>query len=107
MDRKTLLSTVVTVLLLFAGFVYCLRAESIIGVKGESGSYGYRLVQDSFDRESCERDCRERYGLEPYRRGTGGRRDDYYLYARCIQDCETRFWKEYDRRMRELEKEKP
>jgi hypothetical protein len=107
MDQKTLISTVATVLLLFAGFVYGLQAESIIGVDGEPGSYGYRLVQDTFDRETCERDCRERYGLEPYRRGRGGPRDDYYLYARCIQDCETKFWKEYDRRMRELEEEKP
>ena len=40
MDQKTLFSTIATVLLLFAGFVYCLRAESIIGVDGESGSYG-------------------------------------------------------------------
>lgn len=107
MDQKTLFTTVATVLLLLASFVCCIAAESIIGMDGESGSYGYRLVQDSFDRESCERDCRERYGLEPYRRGRGGPRDDYYLYARCIQDCDTRFWKEYDRRMRELEKEKP
>jgi hypothetical protein len=107
MDQKTLLSTVAIVLLLFASFVYCLRAESIIGVDGEPGSCSYRLVQDTFDRETCERDCRERYGLEPYRRGRGGPRDDYYLYARCIQDCETKFWKEYDRRMRELEEEKP
>lgn len=107
MNQRTLFSTVATVLLLLGGFVYCLAAESITGVKGESGDYGNRLVQDTFDRETCERDCRERYGVEPYRRGRGGHRDDYYLYARCIQDCNSRFWKEYDRRMRELEKEKP
>jgi hypothetical protein len=107
MDKKTLLSTVATVLLLFAVFVYCVPAESIIGVEGESRSYGYRPVQDSFDRESCERDCRERYGTELFHRGRGGHTGYYYVYARCIQDCETRFWKEYDRRMRELEKEKP
>lgn len=107
MDQKTLFSTIATVLLLFASFVYCLRAESIIGLKGESDSYGYRLVQDSFDRESCERECQERYGVEPYRRGLNLRRNDYYVYARCIQDCNTRFWKEYDRHMRQLEKEKP
>jgi hypothetical protein len=107
MDQKTLFSTVATVLLLFASLVFCLGAESTVGVDGVSGGYNNTLVYDGFDRESCERDCRERYGMEPYRRGRGGHRDDYYLYARCIQDCETRFWKEYDRRMRELEKEKP
>ena len=107
MNQRTFFSTVATVLLLLGGFLYCLRAESIMGMESESGIYRNRLVQDTFDRETCERDCRERYGVEPYRRGTGGPRDDYYLYARCIQDCNSRFWKEYDRRMRELEKEKP
>ena len=107
MNQKTLFSTVATALLLFAGSVYCLQADSNTGEKGESDSYGYELMQDSFDRESCERDCQERYGVEPYRRGRNHQRNDYYLYARCIQDCNTRFWKEYDRRMRELEKEKP
>jgi hypothetical protein len=106
MDQKTLFSTVAAVLLLFAGLVYSIQAESIIGVDGESGSYSNRLSQDSFDRESCERDCQERYGVEPYRRGINRQRNDYYVYARCIQDCNTRFWKEYDRNMRELEKKK-
>jgi hypothetical protein len=107
MDKKTLFSTVATVLLLVAAFVFCPRAESIMGMEGQSGSSGYRLVQDSFDRESCERDCRERYGTELFRRGRGGHMGNYYVYAQCIQDCETRFWKEYDRNMGELEKEKP
>ena len=107
MDQKTLLSTVATVFLLSASSVYCLRAESIIGVDGVSGGYNNALVYDGFDRESCERDCQERYGVEPYRRGMNRQRNDYYVYARCIQDCNTRFWKEYDRRMRELEKDKP
>ncbi len=107
MDQKTWISTVATVLLLFSGFLYCLQAESIINVERESDTYRVRLAQDSFDRESCERDCQERYGVEPFRGGRSHQRNDYYLYARCIQDCNTRFWKEYDRRMRKLEKEKP
>ena len=43
---------------------------------------------------------------EPYRRGRGGPGDDYYL-SRDVSNCNSMFWKEYDRRMRELEKEKP
>jgi|GEM_PF-866562 len=107
MDQKTLFSTAATVFLLLAGPVYCLQAESIIGVDDASGGYDNRLVPATFDRESCERDCQERYGVEPYRRGVNRQRNDYYVYARCIQDCDTRFWKEYDRHMRKLEKEKP
>src|SRR5208283_382077 len=107
MDQKTWFSTITTIFLLFTGLIYCLQAESMIGMEGESGGYDNRLVPASFDRESCERDCQERYGVEPYIRGINRQRNDYYLYARCIQDCNTRFWKEYDRRMRKLEKEKP
>jgi len=107
MDHKTLFSTVAITLLFFTGFVFCPRAESIMGMDGETGSYGNKLVQGSFDRESCERNCQERYGVEPYGRGVNRQRNDYYVYAQCIQDCNTRFWKDYDRRMRELQKEKP
>jgi hypothetical protein len=79
-----------------------------------SSIYGYDPLiqaeqQGSFDRESCEEDCRSRYGLTPYElqhwgRG-GGSRGWYNLYAECIQKCNARFWKEVDRNVRELEKE--
>jgi hypothetical protein len=59
----------------------------------------------SFDRESCEADCRTSYGADPYvlqfRGGIGigggwgtGR---YQGAAQCIQQCNDRFWKEFDR----------
>lgn len=107
MAKKTLISTIVTLFLLCSGLLCCIEADSVIGMESESGNYGDRLAPASFDREGCERDCQERYGVAPYRRGTNRQRSDYYLYARCIQDCNTRFWKEYDRNMRDLEKEKP
>jgi hypothetical protein len=71
------------------------------------GSNSARLVQNTFDRERCEQDCQERYGLAPYRRSSGPRQGEFYLYARCIEACNKKFWKSYDQRFRELEKEKP
>jgi hypothetical protein len=106
MAKKTLFSTIATIFLVFAGVGYLLQADSVIGMESESDGHGETLVQADFDREGCEWNCRERYGMELYRRGIGRSRNNYYLYARCIQDCNNRFWKEYDREMRELQKER-
>lgn len=58
-------------------------------------------ITQSFDREACEADCRSTYGVDSYglqrRGGHGGDTGTYYLYARCIQDCNDRFWKDFDR----------
>jgi len=107
MNRKPVFLAIATMLLFSAGSMHLLRAESVVGVNDESSGYGNKLVKNSFDRESCETDCQERYGVLPYGRGRHLDRTDYYLYAKCIEDCNTRFWKDYDQRMRELEKIKP
>ncbi len=107
MAQKTLFSIMAAILLIFSGLAYCLGEDPIVRAESESGNYTDRVAPTGFDRESCERDCQERYGVGPYRGGTNHQRNDYYLYARCIEDCNSRFWKEYDRHMRDLEKEKP
>ncbi len=66
-----------------------------------------------FNLSACQQDCRSRYGVDPYadeegmspyrRGGSGG--GMYELYAQCIQDCNERFWRDYDRKMRDLERE--
>jgi hypothetical protein len=51
-----------------------------------------------FDREHCEDECKRRFGVSPYLlhyRNWGRLR--YRLYARCIQDCNRRFWRNFDR----------
>jgi hypothetical protein len=104
-NRKSLLLLAAAVLAISSGLGYHLQAqpvESLLGVGAESLSGSVDLYQDSFDRETCERDCREAYGGWP-----GGSNDPRArLYARCIQDCERQFWQDYDRRMRNLEREK-
>lgn len=67
---------------------------------------------DPSDLQDCERDCRDRFGLEPYSDtgtdlqffGSGGRGSGtYYAYAQCIQECNSAFWKDFDRKSRDLE----
>lgn len=52
-------------------------------------------------RQECLRDCRE--WLEPFggRGGRGGWQQGR-IYARCVAECERKFWKEWDREMQDL-----
>jgi hypothetical protein len=109
--RKLNLALMASFLMLFSGFLYSANALSngyFSNLAGSDGQCGLL----SFDRESCEQDCRSRFGVDLYELqrhgggfrgpGTGG----YYAYAQCIQSCNTRFWKDFDRDMRDLEREK-
>lgn len=70
---------------------------------------GYSLHQydGSFDRQACEEYCRSFYGLLPYAGGGGSDygRGKFYLFAKCMADCDRKFWKEFDRKSRSLEEE--
>jgi hypothetical protein len=67
---------------------------------------------DPADLNTCQRDCRDRFGLEPYSDthaqpqwvGGGGSSGMYYAYAQCIADCNTAFWKDFDSKSRDLER---
>lgn len=56
---------------------------------------------DEFSLEICQQECRSKFGVDPYW-GPGGGTSMWRLYAICIQDCNTKFWKEYDRRIQKL-----
>ncbi len=47
----------------------------------------------------CQRECKDKFGVW-IGRGT----DTYYAYAQCIQNCNTAFWKDFDRKTRDLGK---
>ena len=105
MNRKTILLSVVAVLLVLSGFEYYLQAqppEFPPGVVAESLFNTGLPLDAGSDREFCLQDCRERFG--PW--GGGGDDPRGRLYARCVQDCESRFWQDHDRGMRDLEREK-
>lgn len=59
-------------------------------------------VLSADDQESCEQECRSRYGADMYAdvhagfRGGGGY-STYYLYARCVQQCNDAFWKDFNK----------
>lgn len=53
-----------------------------------------------FDKADCEQECRSRFGVDFYSLhfwGGGWDQGRYRLYARCIQECNRRFWREFDR----------
>ena len=68
---------------------------------------------DPADLNTCQRDCRDRFGLEwpnsdtdaePQQPLGGGYTGTYYAYAQCIADCNTTFWKDFDSKSRDLER---
>ena len=64
---------------------------------------------DNQDLDTCQQGCRSRFGYDiyvnPQRRGGSGGSGAYYAYAKCIADCNRRFWRSFDKEMDELEKE--
>jgi hypothetical protein len=69
----------------------------------------YESVEEG--RTFCIQDCKSRYGVEMYRYGGGGGGIGggdsglWRLYAKCIDDCEKKFWKEWDKNMDEIRKD--
>lgn len=66
---------------------------------------------EGFDLQSCETNCRSIYGIRPYveelQAGGGaasGSYGRYLLIAQCIEQCNKRFWKEFDEKMRDLDR---
>ncbi|MBI5571900.1 MAG: hypothetical protein HY914_18295 [Desulfomonile tiedjei] len=62
------------------------------------------------DLAACQQECRSRFGVDPYSRSDaslqwrGGDSGMYYAYAQCIQNCNDRFWKEFDKNMDDLQR---
>jgi hypothetical protein len=63
-----------------------------------------------FDLNYCQRECRARFGIDlesdivEHFRGGGSRTGNYYAYANCIAACNAQFWKEFDRKTKDMEK---
>jgi len=85
-------------------------AQPTTNLADEHGSAAPSLAQNgSFDLNTCQRECRMRFGYEPlsdieehHRRGPGA--GSYYEYANCIAGCNAQFWKEFDNNSRNLER---
>lgn len=55
-------------------------------------------AQDDFDKETCEMNCGWRFGSADF--GTVG----FRVYESCIRQCNDRYWKAFDKRIKDLEK---
>ena len=58
------------------------------------------------DLQGCQQYCRSTYGVDPYwwSKRRGWHRGYGVGYATCIQDCNNRYWKAWDRNMEDLGK---
>jgi hypothetical protein len=83
--------------LALSGMVGPAAAQPPVVLAQYGGSYG-----GSFDRDSCIQSCQDWIGVYQWG-GRGGYSS--YLYARCIQDCDSRFWNEFDRKMDDLKQQ--
>lgn len=112
MKRSMILFTILAGTLLSIGVIYVAGANSLFPLADETDCSvdSFQLNQEGFDREACEQNCRSRYGAEPFRwggrPGGGHGSPNYNLYASCIQKCNNTFWKEFDRNIRDLERER-
>jgi hypothetical protein len=81
---------------------------SIILGAGFQGLVGPAGAFESVEQERtwCIKECKDRYGVDVMWRG-GGRGGDsmWRLYFKCIDDCEKKFWKEWQKDMDKLEKD--
>lgn len=97
---------------------YILSAAAFVAVLVLSGMAGLAAAQPPvmlaqyggdlggpLDRDSCIQNCRD--WVTPYAWGFRGGRRGYngYLYAKCVQDCDTQFWNEFDRKMDDLKRQ--
>ena len=59
---------------------------------------------EDFDLDACERACRRDFGYEPFLADGYELYQDqpYWAYSKCIADCHKTFWKEFDRKTRNL-----
>lgn len=98
-----ILFSMATMFGLFAmmGFLAVAPAQAPV----ETNDYG-----EGFDLEECEQECRSWFGIDPYGsvepnfRGGGGYGPPggYYAYASCIQDCNRKYWKLFEKETERL-----
>jgi hypothetical protein len=118
MNRLALAVVSVTIFFLFCGVLYPAPAHSpeevpSAAIHNSSPGSNMEVIRhdEGFDRETCEIRCRSIYGIPPYGEeqwagggggmGSGSR---YLIIAHCIEQCNKRFWREFDAKMRELDK---
>jgi len=116
MKRLALALVSVTIFFLFCGVLspapaYSPEEAPSAAIRNPSPGSNMEVIRhdEGFNRETCEINCRSYFGIPPYGEeqwsggggGMGGSR--FLIIAHCIEQCNKRFWKEFDQRMRELD----
>ncbi len=115
MNRYSLVIVAITAaaLLAVAGSFSMLSGQNKESIPAALCSEGQietlQLGDPDTDLASCQQNCKSRYGYELYtlqfRGGGGSYSPGYYVYARCIEDCNRAFWNRFDRQMDRLQQE--
>ena len=89
-------------------FLWVVAIMSLTIFAAHSGLFiGPAISYESVEQERaiCIQDCKSRYGYSPYFHGGGGMSGTYWVYAKCIDDCEKKFWKEWQKDQDKTEKD--
>jgi hypothetical protein len=104
-ERAMMKSLILCVTLcVMAGMAQAMPVSLILDFQGVGLQDERPEPTQDFDRYACERDCRRRFGMTLYFAPAGGSHTSGYQgLAECVQECNTQYWKEFDRRTREIE----
>ncbi|MEI6133811.1 MAG: hypothetical protein WCP72_02470 [Desulfomonile sp.] len=67
---------------------------------------GLAVSHESVEQERtlCMKECKDRYGIDTMWGGRGGgETSNWRLYFMCIDNCEKRFWKEWQKNTDEID----
>ncbi len=106
-SRIGIIVPVAVLLLVSVAVVATAEAPATLCITGTLSEGGpVRVISQDFDLQGCQEECRRRFGYELYwHGGRGAVSPGYWLYARCIANCNRAHWDAFDREMDELEKE--
>lgn len=110
MTRTIVIPAIIVAVFICAGTLHPLSAEApglpaSMALEAEQTQPCNDLHQgeydgDPLDLQGCQQYCGSIFGVELYRGGGGGSWGSGIAYATCIQDCNRKYWKAWDKEVK-------